>query len=330
MKKIILFSIVALGIISCNKLLGPDKGSVDPQENFDYLWNEVDKKYSYFELKGIDWDQIRDKYKVKIKPGMTEEALFDVLGNMLDELRDDHTNLISPFNISRYNVAGKHKANFRFRTIQDIMPNMRMTEAFLHDTIPGENIAYIRYESFMSGFSEKALDNILTRYKDTKGIILDLRENGGGNMANIALILERFTAQRTLVGYFKTRNGKGRNDFSSPVNFYLNKHDGVTYNKPVMVLTDRGSFSATTMFSLATKALPNVTLVGDTTGGGGGAPNGGQLPNGWTYRFSVSQLLDLNMDNYAEKGVPPDIYSEFDWNDVSQDPILNRAILELN
>ncbi|MFN3909593.1 MAG: S41 family peptidase, partial [Flavobacterium sp.] len=85
-------------------------------------------------------------------------------------------------------------------------------------------------------------------------------------------------------------------------------------------------YSATTFFALATKAFLNIRLVGDTTGGGGGLPNGGQLPNGWTYQFSISQLLDLNGDNFAESGVPPDIQASFNWNDLTKDEILETAI----
>ena len=66
-----------------------------------------------------------------------------------------------------------------------------------------------------------------------------------------------------------------------------------------------------------------------TTGGGGGMPNGGQLPNGWTYRFSISQLLDLDGNNYAEDGVPPDILVSFDWTDLTKDEIIERAIQEI-
>lgn len=100
--------------------------------------------------------------------------------------------------------------------------------------------------------------------------------------------------------------------------------------KSLIVLIDRGSFSSTTSFAIATKAFPHITLMGDTIGGGGGLPNDGQLPNGWTYRFSVSQLLDLNENNYAEAGVPPDITASFDWTNLTRDEIIEKALLELN
>jgi len=334
MKKLLIFITVALFLnISCKKIIfGEDEASKSPIKNFDYLWEEVDKKYSFFELKGIDWQEIRTRYREKIYSGMTEDSMFRVLGAMLNELRDDHTNLVSPFNIQIYNVELRHKPNFNSRTIQEFYTNKDpyYTGSFYHSFLNDGQIGYIRYSSFMNAVSEDDLDFVLTRYKDTKGLVLDLRSNGGGMIVVIPQILSRFVDKRTLVAYSRTRNGENHSDFSDYQEYYLNPSDNVLYTeKPVMVLTDRGSYSATTMFSLLTKALPNVTLVGDTTGGGGGLPNGGQLPNGWTYRFSISQISDLNKNIYAEDGVPPDIYAEFDWNDLSKDEILDRAVEEI-
>ena len=331
MKNIILIFSTVLIFSSCEKILfEPDLGSRDPLTNFDYLWEEVDKKYSYFELKNIDWDEVKNTYRSMLTANSTEEELFDVLANMLNELRDDHTNLISPFNVSRYNVVLTGPENFRQRTIAEFyIPDIWLTGAFKHGFLENKEIGYIRYGSFLSEFSDEALDLILNRYQSTKGLILDLRANGGGNIFNIPKILGRFTDTKTLSGYSITRNGPNHNDFSNKENFFITPYSGVKYLKPVIVLIDRGSYSATTFFALATKAFPNITLLGDITGGGGGLPNGGQLPNGWTYRFSISQLFDLNGNNYAEDGVPADIQAAFDWNDLTKDEILERAILEL-
>jgi C-terminal processing protease CtpA/Prc len=304
--------------------------SNDPRENFEYLWNQVDRHYSYFDVKEIDWNEVKTRYNDSIHDEMSEEELFRVLGNMMNELRDDHTNLVSPFNISMYEVALNYQPNYNERTIRDYyIPEMMHTGSLAHNFVDGDSIAYVRYSSFMSPVTNEDMDFVLQRYANTKGLILDLRANGGGNMLNIPLIMERFVDERVLTGYNETRNGSGYDDFSEAVGFYYNAYDGIRYTKPVMVLVDRGSYSATTFFSLTTKALDNVTLVGDTTGGGGGLPNGGQLPNGWTYRFSVSRLLDLDGQNYAEQGVPPDVLASFDWNDLTTDEILERAMEEL-
>lgn len=323
--------LAALTLTSCEKMMWEeDQASTDPLTNFNYLWNEVDKKYSYFELKGIDWSAIGDRYRDSISSDMNEEELFHVMGRMLNELRDDHTNLIAPFDISVYDAALNHEPNYNERTIREhYLPEVMHTGAFTHNFLDGDSIAYVRYASFMSTVTNEDLDFILNRYRNTKGLILDLRVNGGGSIFNIPMIMERFVDEHVLVGYSQTRNGPGHDDFSDPVGFYFNAYDGIRYEKPVIILVDRGSYSATTFLSLTTKALDNVQLLGDTTGGGGGLPNGGQLPNGWTYRFSVTRMLDLDLVNYAEDGVPPDIAASFDWSDLTHDAILDRAIEEL-
>ena len=95
------------------------------------------------------------------------------------------------------------------------------------------------------------------------------------------------------------------------------------------VLTDRGTYSAGSFTSIATKAIPNIILMGDTTGGGLGLPNGGQLPNGWTYRFSITQALTLDKSPAYENGVPPDVHVLFDWSDRTKDEVIERALVEL-
>lgn len=328
MKRNIALLLFALVLVSCEKaFFKEDLATNDPFSNFEYLWNEVDKKYSYHEYKGVDWDAIGIKYKSMLYSNMSDDSLFTVLATMLKELRDDHVNLVSAFNISSYDVYLEGPDNYNARTIREnYVTDFRVTGSFKHGFIANNQIGYIVYESFQKEVDKESWDYILSRYKDTKGIVLDVRSNGGGDPANVSKILERFSTEKTLVGYNITRNGPGHNDFGPREPFTIGVHEGVKYNKPIMVLIDRACYSACTFFAFACKEIPAVTLVGDTTGGGGGLPNGGQLPNGWTYRFSVTQLIDKDGNNYAEGGVAPDIAVDFDWTDLSKDEILDTAI----
>jgi C-terminal processing protease CtpA/Prc len=328
MKYIVSILILSIILASCEAFLfESNKASTDPLVNFDYLWNEIDKKYSYFELKNINWDEVGERYRAELSEDSDEEELFSVLAAMMNELRDDHSNLVAPFNVSRYNLMLKKPANYNKRTIDEYyLENSKSTGVLKHGSLAGGQIAYVRYGSFSDVFSSNQLDYVLKHYQNTKGLILDVRENGGGYLSNVPALLERFALDPQLVGYFITRNGEKHTDFSEPKEFHVESGDGLQYFAPVVVLTDRGSYSATTFFSVAAKALHNITLIGDTTGGGGGMPNGGQLPNGWTYRFSVTQLLDTAMNNFAEDGVPPDIAVLYDWDDISRDEILDTAI----
>jgi C-terminal processing protease CtpA/Prc len=318
MKKITVYTLVLLSLFSCKKaFMDSSLATNDRYQNFDYLWNEIDKKYSFFDLKGLDWNQIKAKYRSMIVPGMSDEAFFEVMGAMVNELKDGHSNLFSPINNSFYPI---HEP-----LLGRLFPGSQSTGAFSHDWIGGEAIGYIRFSSFMSDVDEKTLDYVLGKYKTGKGLILDLRGNGGGNAATVNVLLGRFTSEPRLVGYEQMRNGKDHKAFTEPNPVYVTPK-GTFFSPRVVVLTDRGSYSATTYFALSVKAFPNITLMGDTTGGGGGMPNGGELPNGWTYRFSITRLLDANKQNYAESGVPPDILVSFDWSDLERDEVIEAAV----
>ncbi|WP_074406721.1 MULTISPECIES: S41 family peptidase [Aquimarina] len=332
MRKLYSIVIISLSLISCEKaLFENDLASTNPKDNFEYLWNECNEKYSYFDVKNIDWDVVKSEYSAKIYDGMSQDSLFKVLGGMLTELRDDHTNLISNFNISTFRVDYLGQDNFDWRIIEDHYLNRDyyITGPFLHNFLDNKEIGYVRFPSFPGTVDGDNLNFVLNRYKNTKGLILDLRENGGGAVTDIFAILSRFVERKTLVNYSRIKSGPGRNDFSEAEPVYVSPYSGIRYKNKIVVLVDRGTYSAGSFFSLATKALPNITLIGDTTGGGLGLPNGGQLPNGWTYRFSITQALTLDKSPDYENGVPPDIEALVDWSDLTKDEVLERAILEL-
>lgn len=332
MRKILALLFALPLLLSCESVLfEEDKMSTDPLTNFNYLWNECNTKYSYFELKHVNWDSIKTVYKAKVSSGISDDSLFQVMGDMLRELKDDHTNLISDFNISYFGVQYYGQDNFDWRIIEDhyITHDYYISGPFAHNFIANKQIGYVRFSAFTGTVDENNLNFVLNRYKDTKGLILDLRENGGGAATDIFSLLGHFIDKKTLVYYSRVKTGPGHNDFGAPEPAYATPSKGTLYTKKVMVLVDRGTFSAGSFTALATKAIPNMVLVGDTTGGGLGLPNGGQLPNGWIYRFSISQALTLDKKPDYERGVPPDIAVLFNWSDLTKDAIIDRAIDEI-
>lgn len=332
MKKLFIIFIVTPFLISCEKTFFEENlESTDPYTNLEYLWKECDEKYSYFDLKNINWNSKKAEYNAKLYYGMSDDSLFNVLGGMLSELKDGHVNLVSNFNLSFFNITHLGPSNFNWRVIEDnyLPANYYGSGPFTHDFISNNEIGYIRFSSFTGTVDDNNLDFILNRYKNTKGLILDLRQNGGGAVVDVFNILSRFVDKTTLVYYSKIKNGPNHNDFSPAEPVYVSPHNGIRYAKKVAVLIDRGTYSAASFTSLATKAIPNLTLIGDTTGGGLGLPNGGQLPNGWRYRFSITQALTLDQKPDYENGVPPDIHALFNWNDLSKDEVIDRAIQEL-
>jgi hypothetical protein len=325
----ILLLIYSLFLLGCSRPFFDEEPSPNAEETFNYLWKECDEKYSFFKVKGIDWAQKKEQYGSEVYNGMPQQALFDILFDMLHELRDGHVNLISAFQVARFDIGKLGPKNFDDRLLKDfyLSDKYYITGGLSHDLFVDQNIAYVRYSSFSSSVTNDEMNFILNKYKNTEGLIFDVRANGGGSVTNVFNILGHFIDHKTFIydSYIKT--GKGHEDFSGAEKAFIEPSNGSRYFKPVVVLTDRGSYSATSFFSLGVRAIENMTIIGDTTGGGLGAPNGGQLPNGWTYRFSITQTISHDGKN-LENGVPPDIQIDLDPNEALNgiDTILERAI----
>ena len=292
--------------------------SNNPVNVFDYLWNKVDQQYAFFDLKGVDWDSVYEVYRPKVsEDDMHVDSLFQVCAAMLNTLQDGHTNLISKFDVSHndsvyYRMYANRNINTEVVVLNYLTVNYHTSGGFTHNAIRDGKVAYIRYASFMDDITTDNLSNLLDYYQDCKGLILDLRQNGGGNIDNIRILLSIFYNHGQPLYQTQIKSGPSHDEFTELTTVYaedIDYDDPFTeepYTKPVAVLIDRGSYSATSFFALCTMAYPNIRLFGDYSGGGLGLPNGGVLPNGWTYRFSITRTLDMQGNNY-ENGVPPDV-----------------------
>lgn len=309
----------AITPFACEKaLLGEDPADA-PVENFELFWNDLDQKYAFFEYKNIDWNAVYNEYRPQVHNEMTEGELFGVLREMIFLLRDGHTSLTTPFDLARnWQWYLDSPANYNYEVIEReyLGDDHRITGPLLNQII--DSVGYIHYRSFSSGVQEYHLDIVLERFENTKGLIIDVRNNTGGSTETAKRIASRFTEEEVLTQYWLYKNGPGHGDFSDPEAKYLEPSDGVRYTKPVVVLTNRQCYSATNDFVLAMDALPQVTLLGDTTGGGGGLPFNGELPNGWRYRFSSTITLAPDGFN-VEHGIPPDVQVDMNPADEQED-----------
>ena len=150
------------------------------------------------------------------------------------------------------------------------------------------------------------------------GLIIDVRNNGGGNLTNATRMAQRFTNEKVLTGYIQHKTGKGHSDFSDPTPIYVEPSNSIRWQKKVIVLTNRHSYSATSDFVNSMRCFPNVTLVGDKTGGGSGLPFSSELPNGWGVRFSASPHLDAQKQ-HIEFGIDPDKKVDMSKEDENND-----------
>lgn len=306
-KKLTLLIPVILLLFIASSCIREDEYANNSQGNFDALWTIIDEKYCFLEYKQINWDSIYTVYQKHLTANMSNDDLFNVLGDMLANLKDGHVNLYSAGDQARYwSWYEDYPRNFNESIVEDYLGTDYRIAGGAKYKILDDNVGYIYYEAFANAIGNGNLDEILKFMAICNGIIIDVRNNGGGNLSNSSTFASRFTNEKTLTGYIRHKTGKGHNDFSDPVAIYLEPSSSIRWQKKVVVLTNRHSYSATNDFVNSMRYLPLVTILGDKTGGGSGMPFSSELPNGWSVRFSASPHFDAEM-NQIEFGIDPDI-----------------------
>jgi Periplasmic protease len=307
MKKLLTYCLISVFYLSlvpgCIEIEEVDNS---PRGNFEALWKIIDEQYCFFEYKDINWQNIHRSYSSRIDNQMSNESLFGVLDEMLQELKDGHVNLSTPFDIGRYwKWFEDYPPNYYVSLRDRYLGNNYAISGGIRYKILEDNIGYMYYGDFSSGLGDTNLDYIIDRLSICQGIIIDVRNNGGGLISNAEKLAGRFINEKTLVGYIQHKTGKGHNDFSKPYPRYIEPNGRLRYQKQVIVLTNRSCYSATNDFVNSMKACPNVTIMGDKTGGGSGLPFNSELPNGWSVRFSACPMYSADME-HLEFGIDPD------------------------
>ena len=303
----LLQAVVLVTLFSC---VDTDERPNTPTGNFEALWHILDEHYCFFDYKqheyGLDWNDVYSKYKVRVSDKMTEGQLFEVLTDMLSELRDGHVNLSYSMDYGRY--WAWHEAypqNYSDTLERRYMGTDYKISAGINYRVLDDNIGYLRYGSFSLPVGEGNLDDVLIYFALCRGLIIDIRNNGGGDLTTAERLAGRFVQEKTLVGYMQHKTGTGHSDFSSREERYLEPSSNLRWNKPAVLLTNRHVYSAANEFAVYMKTLPNVLLVGDHTGGGAGMPFNSSLPNGWGVRFSAVPMYDAQ-GQACEFGIEPD------------------------
>lgn len=281
-----------------------------PHGNFEALWTIIDEHYCFLDYKhktiGLDWNTVHTTYSTRLRNDMKDAQLFEVLSDMLSELRDGHVNLYAAHDVGRnWSWHEDFPSNYSEELQDAYLGTDYKIAASLCYRILDDNIGYVVCRSFSSSFGEGNLDEVFHALRTCDGLILDVRDNSGGDLTNAERLAQRFTNERRLVGYISHKTGKGHNDFSTPEEQHLNPSDGVRWQKRAIVLTNRRCYSATNTFVRDVSQCPLVTTLGDQTGGGSGLPMTSELPKGWLVRFSACPMYDAQMQQ-IEFGIKPD------------------------
>ena len=146
-------------------------------------------------------------------------------------------------------------------------------------------------------------------------MVIDVRNNNGGNRTLALDIAGRFTDRSRTFGYIRIRNGPGHGDFSDFLPADVVPRGPRQFTGQVYVLSNRHDFSSAEDFVLAMRGTGSAKIVGDTTAGVTGGPIVRELANGWTYE--LSQWIEYTVDKKPFEGIglAPDIVAKSERGD---------------
>lgn len=322
-----LFFILLIILASCQKDEPQDKNDLEGM--FEQVWADFDQTYSYFELKDVDWDSMYTAMRPNVVNGRTTSNEFaETLGKMTIALKDLHVVLFVGSRVYNYQNRDQFEANSPSNARNYLSSTSINTNTVLYGTVENSNIAYLRVKTLNKNEDFEPLETVLSDLPSKDGLILDLRDNGGGSDGIARAFVNRLTTEERTHELYRFRNGSGHNDFGDWNEAKITPDNPIDFDKPIVVLTNRGVVSSAEAFVTMMKTLPNTTLVGDTTRGATGNPKEFVLPNGWKYRISSWQAVTPDYVLIENRGIAPDVvvFNTEETMNEGRDLILEKAI----
>ena len=335
MKKLLFALLIIAPFTSCEKTVLGENEPNSPSSNFELLWNDFDRHYALFGVRGTNWKSLHDLYRPQVTETTTDAQLWDILADLLEHLDDSHTALYSADRSTIFKSGYTLNQQSESEISQELLSNgyledvTRVTSEveLFFGKIKGKNVGYV-YLGSMNGENPGIINTITKELENSQAIIFDIRQNTGGEDRYAARIAGAFADEISLVYTVQTRNGPDHNEFDAKKEYFTTPHGDEAYSKPVVVLTDRKTISAGEIFLLHMKAFDHVVQVGDTTAGDfSTVSNRRFLPNGWTYQYSIQKLLLPSGSSLDGIGHVPDVYVKNTASDIAagQDKVVDRA-----
>ncbi len=340
--KLLNLILLLLGIFTfssgCEKtILGSDEVN-NPEHIFELVWTDFDKHYALFEVKNIDWDSLYTVYRPMVTSNTTDDELWEIITGMLQHLDDEHVKMRipsdDPDNYIEF-ASGAHKNmhaldEFSIELIASdyVEALYQKADFYSYGKLYDYNIGYI-HSIAMLGVDPSVIYQSLQELGDVDAIIVDVRNNIGGQDEYSAGFAQAFSDGEHFLYTVQTRNGPNYSDFDAPIRVYSYAPKPENFTKPVVLLTDALTISAGEIFTLNMKSFEQVTHIGDTTSGAHSDVGPARfLPNGWTYEYSTMKYLMPDGKSLEGLGIAPDIYVQNSSIDIEnrQDKVLEFAI----
>ena len=210
--------------------------------------------------------------------------------------------------------------DLKFTIIRDVVKVREVSSSIL------DNVGYLRLRAFNEQGSKqliKKINNFKKTKKDLNGYILDLRNNPGGLLSQAIKITDLFLDSGEIV----STRGREKND----IKIYTARKGDILKGKPLIILINRGSASASEIVSGALKDHKRAILLGEKTFGKGSVQSIIPLKDKGAIRLTIAKYYLPSGTSISQIGVDPDITvkekkENFKINDKENDNQLQYAL----
>jgi len=337
---------------------------------FNEYWNKMNTNYVYWDIDTTNWDSMYTNY-LPIFSGLNINSNADLkrsvgyFRQMTDGLIDSHYNLsflpnaikdsvVDPA-IDRKKAAGTYRNRYSFIQLDTthyldpgFVSGSNGTTIAACGTIQHKILYFTCSEFELNTAYLSATNNgvkaVLQNFFDSiqnginiKGIIIDVRNNPGGDVSDLSFLLGHLITTPLHFGYSRAKADNGRYDYTPWINAYVTPQTGgKAQATPVIVLADYFSASMAEATTMAIHALPTGIFVGEKTWGATGPISSNSLFDdgqftipGFLFTYTSSaEFKYIDGTIYEGKGFSPDINVPFNHAAVlgNDDPQLDSAI----
>lgn len=348
--------------ISEERRCQPGSASDDALVNFDALWHTFDENYPSFELKGVDWQELKVQYRARLTSQSTALELYRVLTGMTSALRDGHVWIDLPKELEgqvaddeeeedldqlRKSVIGQvnarylralntyNKGNVNWGIIADDIGYLQINdfEDLANYSIDERLSDQDFWEQYweIAGERPNYAEDALSGFRELMSQIYNDLQNTRACIIDLRFNGGGFDqAGLDVLGYFTEeqrlafrKKARYQNGFTRPQTIFISPNPH-TYTGDVYILTSYQTASASETFVLAANNLPQITTIGSSTEGILSDVLSKRLPNGWQYGLSNEVYESIHGTNYEHTGIP----SVYDLNYAKEAVSFYKQLLQ--
>ncbi|NUP96070.1 MAG: hypothetical protein HUU28_07890 [Planctomycetaceae bacterium] len=295
---------------------------------FDAVWEAFDKEYAKFgSLPDVDWKKEGELWRKRAEKARTTFAAAVAIDGLTAKLRDLHV-WVRCGDEFLQGYSRPRPLNASYEAVRKAFPELANTRHNVQWGKTEDGVGYVLVDGLNDKELAATIDDVLEKLGGCFGLVVDLRFNGGGDELLARDVAARFVDSRRTYSTNRYRNGPRHDQLGDVLARDFEPRGPWRFESPVVCLQGQKTFSSAESMALMFAQCPQVTTMGDRTGGSSANPRRLELAGG--IQVNLPRWIDMDPEGRAIEnvGVAPDVEVKAAGADFTptKDPVLDAAL----